>query len=61
MELVRLHDGVPLLYLDNVDVTIYQRGSTYIMSVNSFEILLSGLDIIFVPLKPTRLFYHSYF
>jgi hypothetical protein len=54
MELVRLHDGIPLLYLDDVDVTMYQRGSTYIMSVNSFETLLSGLDIIFAPLKPTR-------
>lgn len=49
MELVRHDDDVSLLYLDDVDVTIYQRGSTYIMSVNSFEALLSGLDIIFAP------------
>lgn len=33
---------------------MYQRGSTYIMSVNSLEALLSGLDIIFAPLKSTR-------
>ena len=51
MELVRLYDDIPLLYLDEVDVTIYQRRPTFIMSVNAFETaLLSGLDIIFFPL-----------